>query len=837
MNSSCRWYRNAFDHQGIEVSYDEAIRRASARHARSLVDKYREGAIDKTALPNIGLGHTGPTRSADPEMPNPSPGLIVIDIDKMPDEESARLYRAKLVGHRRAPWLVDAFVTVSGRGLKAVVATDIRSHDHHRTAHAQAVEALNAIYGPPPGEIDEQCGTQPKKNTMFAPWMRAGGDRTLVAPQGFAPLAVDTERPPAPEEPSERPARRQHDDKPPYESRKNEAKRRFGIGRVYQMLGGESDPTTGRNVKCVLHDDHTPSMSLEPNKNVFYCFGCGVGGDQVTLYALAKGIQSKGEAVASFCDWAGVPGVEIDDLPPLADKPWTMAKTRQLLSVIPPDLSDEDKHRIASAVCEAVKIKERAIRILTEWQRKLPALNHEQALEAAHELVTNQTPSTQADRRLLQQLAADLGGQRPEEPEPQEEEEKEEEAENMLRRTRTSAGVMLRYNLLSSTVEAYSNKGAQAGIWHTPRRDEMDLWCSAIRSDGESPKPSLQNYQRWVGAAARLNEVDPMRDYLESLVPWDPETEESLVDHLARRLWPLHPDKHPEGSLLPRYALGFLLSGIVTRTYQPGAPHHTALVLQGPQGIGKSTMLRELVPDKDMFVETTWSLGYQAEKEMMEKCAGAVLVELGEAIALNRADVNRFKNWLAMNADKARMAYERYATTIPRRFVVAITTNDDSPLPYDPSGYRRFLVLSISNIQSKKKRQEWRNHAVEFARENRDRIWAEMLWRYDNGYPGYPEAEAYADTGLLEEINDLAGQAAYVQELTQDVLDLPDEMKSGKTCREIFEIVRPGQDYDSTSHKGAKTRIGKAMTQEGYSYVRSDEQTPNAPIKRVYLKV
>ena len=35
--------------------------------------------------------------------------------------------------------------------------------------------------------------------------------------------------------------------------------------------------------RCPFHDDHTPSLKL--NEDYFYCFGCGAGGDVVSLTA------------------------------------------------------------------------------------------------------------------------------------------------------------------------------------------------------------------------------------------------------------------------------------------------------------------------------------------------------------------------------------------------------------------------------------------------------------------------------------------------------------------------------------------------------------------------
>lgn len=36
-------------------------------------------------------------------------------------------------------------------------------------------------------------------------------------------------------------------------------------------------------VKCLLHNDNTPSCSIDTEKNLYYCFGCGKGGDVINF--------------------------------------------------------------------------------------------------------------------------------------------------------------------------------------------------------------------------------------------------------------------------------------------------------------------------------------------------------------------------------------------------------------------------------------------------------------------------------------------------------------------------------------------------------------------------
>jgi DNA primase len=56
---------------------------------------------------------------------------------------------------------------------------------------------------------------------------------------------------------------------------------------------------------CPLHTDHRPSFLVDPVKNLFYCYGCGRGGDVIRLAELYHGVRFA-NAMALLRQWSGV---------------------------------------------------------------------------------------------------------------------------------------------------------------------------------------------------------------------------------------------------------------------------------------------------------------------------------------------------------------------------------------------------------------------------------------------------------------------------------------------------------------------------------------------------
>ncbi len=72
-----------------------------------------------------------------------------------------------------------------------------------------------------------------------------------------------------------------------------EAARRIPITQVVGMLDLGEPVRRGKSVlvRCPLHDDHHPSMSLDTGRGLWFCHPCSEGGDGIRLYMRARRIE------------------------------------------------------------------------------------------------------------------------------------------------------------------------------------------------------------------------------------------------------------------------------------------------------------------------------------------------------------------------------------------------------------------------------------------------------------------------------------------------------------------------------------------------------------------
>lgn len=218
-------------------------------------------------------------------------------------------------------------------------------------------------------------------------------------------------------------------------------------------------------------------------------------------------------------------------------------------------------------------------------------------------------------------------------------------------------------------------------------------------------------------ADARRNSYDPLADYLNGVV-WDgvPRLSRWLVDYIGAA------DTEYSAIVGRKF-----LIGAVARALSPGCKMDTMLVLEGPQGAGKSTVLRYLFSDT-YFID---HLPDFHSKDSFQQLQGAWCVEVAELSALGKADVRDVKQFLSRLVDKFRPPFGKLPVQIPRRSVFAGTVNPEKGSGYlrDTTGARRFWPVECGTL------------ALDKILRDRDQLWAEAVAAFKNKEPWFLDDE------------------------------------------------------------------------------------------------
>lgn len=210
---------------------------------------------------------------------------------------------------------------------------------------------------------------------------------------------------------------------------------------------------------------------------------------------------------------------------------------------------------------------------------------------------------------------------------------------------------------------------------------------------------------------AHANRFHPIIEYLEAQ-EWDgtPRIDRLFIDYLGA-----------EDTAYVKEVTRKMLIAAVKRLYEPGCKFDYMLVLVGPQGACKSTIIQMLA--QRWFSD---SLKTFDTKEAGEHLQSAWIFEFGELAGMTKTEVDEIKQFITKRADKYRVAYDRVVTDFPRKCVFFGTTNNWNFLK-DPTGNRRFWPVAIN---PEKRTKSVFEHLTEY---EIGQIWAEVVQAYRNG--------------------------------------------------------------------------------------------------------
>lgn len=324
----------------------------------------------------------------------------------------------------------------------------------------------------------------------------------------------------------------------------------------------------------------------------------------------------------------------------------------------------------------------------------------------------------------------------------------------------------------------YWNGKGEAGEWDSVDDANTAMWITKYYRFA----PSASLISEAVEAMSHTNIINPPRDWLESLV-WD--------GNRRLKTW-MHDFLGVDQTEYTELISYWYLMGIVKRVYEPGAKFDYCLVLEGDQGLKKSSLFAAL--GGDWYGDTDLDLN---NKDSMSAIRGKMVYELSELGALAKSEATKQKSFLARQIDEFRQAYGKREIRAKRTVVFGGTTNEWE-WNKDATGGRRWWPVKVT--------QEVDTEGVIAAR---DQLFAEAvaLIKADKRYwPTQEEQKRLFDPVQLASTK----QESFV-DLLEDHLDL--------YMGEEFTLAWCAQEWlglkaDKLT-RDIETRIGSALRQLG----------------------
>lgn len=274
----------------------------------------------------------------------------------------------------------------------------------------------------------------------------------------------------------------------------------------------------------------------------------------------------------------------------------------------------------------------------------------------------------------------------------------------------------------------------------TPRVvNDPDVTSAACWLEYCGMSPKTNDVGKIIQRVAQHNSYNPVTDALDRM-QWDGAPRLMGGQHGKQLIMPwlaryLGADNTPINAV---FGAKWLVSA-VARAYQPGCKVDTMLILEGPQGIKKSTSFRVLADAiaTGIFTDEVADVG---SKDAGLQMQGMLLVEISELDAMRKAEVSTLKAWLTRQNDRFRRPYGKIVENFPRTSIFCGSVNpSESGYLKDPTGARRFWPVKCGEID------------LQLLQADATQLWAEAIQLYRQGFEWWLDADEARAAGAVQE--------------------------------------------------------------------------------------
>lgn len=239
----------------------------------------------------------------------------------------------------------------------------------------------------------------------------------------------------------------------------------------------------------------------------------------------------------------------------------------------------------------------------------------------------------------------------------------------------------------------------------------------------------------------------------------------------------------------------------VGRIFQPGMEFHSMLILEGGQGIGKSSIVKIL--GGDWYANLSFA---KIDRDTIDAMQGRWIIEVDELVGFNKADVEKMKSFITSPSDLARLAYGKITKNFKRQSIFIGTTNPVGDNTYfrDESGNRRFWPVVCAAIN------------LTWLKENRDQLFAEAYAAFKDG------EKPFLDNNEAIELSKITQEERLAVDPWAEVLGPFMEQKKGLYVENVttLELAKRLNIDVAKFSRAEQTRIGNVMKKLGYQSKR-----------------
>jgi predicted P-loop ATPase len=337
-------------------------------------------------------------------------------------------------------------------------------------------------------------------------------------------------------------------------------------------------------------------------------------------------------------------------------------------------------------------------------------------------------------------------------------------------------------------------------LYEIGKPDEVDRWvgeadvCNLLEWFHQNGMPGmrLETVRSAMNTRANENKFHPVANYLESVV-WDqvPRIGTWLSVYLGA---PINDYTKHIGRMF--------LTSMVARIARPGCQADHMVVLEGAQGIMKSSACRVLGGRWFSDAMPEISDGVRASQHLRDKW----LVEVSEMHAMNKAEAALLKSFISRTTERYRPSYARLEVHEPRQCVFVGTTNMDAYLR-DPTGGRRFWPVR-TGVAGK--------IDLEWLERDRDLLFAEAVQNFRDGHQWWP------DQSFENEMIRPEQAERYQGDIWEDKINEYCETLSKVTVHDLAKTCLGFQDKDLRQEHAQ--RIAAILRDIGWTAKRNGRQ-------------